>query len=193
MITIVSGVVLVSLNDAWKDQLTSQTIQQLQGDTRQAVNEIIRNGRGAFSVAEIVEDPDNPGSTLASSAQVLVLALNALNAQNQIIAGTDYIVFRRPVVNQTKLERLTVAAANSIRGSGKITLTNNVADLRLRYFDINAQEVIPGIGNLANAREVEITLKLEKNVWGRQLARSFAGRILLRNNAAGQSGANPNQ
>lgn len=88
-------------------------------------------GESVLPASQVLASHNFGGTTYTSSADTLVLELPSVDGSGNIISGTkDYVAF---YASSTKLYRLTLAAASSVRVSELKQLSGTLLSLQLTY------------------------------------------------------------
>jgi prepilin-type N-terminal cleavage/methylation domain-containing protein len=178
---IVSGVIAASLVGGWRAQLSQETYSELQRSARLTLDEITKQVQSASSIVSMLE---SNGTTYQSGGSTVILRLPPLNADNDIIEGDDYIIFRQTTAT---IERLIIADANSSRAAlaPKLTLNHDAGLLGVKYYNAAGDELIadPNQDNISPSRRLEVTVRSSRLSAGRTFSREIDSMIMLRNKA----------
>lgn len=178
---IIAGVVGAVFFDSWKAQIGQEAYTELQQKSRQAVDEISSQVQTASGVVASVT---SGSTTYTTNANTVVLKMPSLDVNNNILSGTDYIVFRRRPAATNNLERIVIADAASSRTSLRtpLILNDRTTTLEFQYYNLAGSELVPGTGDLTTSESLFVHVVSSKLVNGRTLVREIDNTVHLRNN-----------
>lgn len=129
LIVLVGGVLTVTFERTFKVYRLETNRGKLILSTNDALDRISREVRQSLSVAV-------SSGTYTTGAQVLVLQLASVDAQQKIIPATyDYLVYRLDPTKTTNLQEIIIADAASSRTSHTRVILANVSALAFTYYD----------------------------------------------------------
>lgn len=178
--SIVVAVIISVLHGSWKAQQIQEVAQQIQNEARLTVNLVTDTARQAASV---INSLSAGSQSYISGTDSVVLGLNAIDQNQNIVAGTDYIIFRRNPSNNQLIERIVVASASSARASwpSLISLSQNADSFAVTYFNASGNEITPGAGDLTLSSRLTIFCRTSKTLYSQIIAREFEQDVTLRN------------
>jgi len=178
--SIVIGVITSVLYGSWKAQQVQEVTQQVQNEARFSVNSVTDTARQATSV---INSLSAGSQSYISGTDSLVLGLNAIDQNQNIIAGTDYIIFRRNPSNSQLIERIIVPADSSARAMwpSPISLTQNADGFTVAYYNASGDEITPGVGDLTLSSRLTIFCRTSKIIYEQNIVREFGQDVTLRN------------
>ncbi len=178
---IVAGVIASIFIGTWRAQTSQQTYTQLQLKSRTAADEIAAQIKTA---AQILTNASLSGTTYTTGVNLIVLRTPSLDANENILPGTDYFVFRRNPNNSSEIERLVFADAASARTSiPSPTVLNDAASaLVFTYYNTAGGTLTPGVSDITTTESVNVSVTSAKTLQGRSYSRQIDAKAFLRNN-----------
>lgn len=176
---IVAGVISAVFINAWRAHISQEDYTELQQKSRLSIDEITNTIKVSSGV---LVSHTNGGNTYTTSASTIVLKTPAINASNQVLTGTDYIIFRINPADNTKLERVVIADPASIRANlpASLNLNDRMGSLAFVYNNSSGQ-INLGTGDVTTTTNVDTTVTSQKTSQGRQITRSLDNKVYLRN------------
>lgn len=178
---LIAGVMGNIFFDSWKAQISQQGYSELQQKSRRAVDEISSIIQSASGVMTAVT---YNGNTYQSSASSIILRTPALDVNNAVLGGTDYIIFRRNPTDNSQLERIIIADNASARASlaSPFVVINELALLEFHFYSADNTEIDPVTGDRTASGSVSVKVRAERFANNRTLSREIDNKVFLRNN-----------
>lgn len=176
---IVAGVISAVFINAWRAHISQEDYTELQQKSRLSIDEITNTIKVSSGV---LVSHTNGGNTYTTSASTIVLKTPAINASNQVLTGTDYIIFRINPADNTKLERVVIADPASTRANlpPSLNLNDRMGSLAFVYNNSSGQ-INLGTGDVTTTTNVDTTVTSQKTSQGRQITRVLDNKVYLRN------------
>lgn len=176
---VITGVVAASFINGWGAQVSQEIYSELQRSARFTVDEVSNQ---TWNASTVISSLSNNGTTYHSDSSTLILRLPPLDANNDIITGDDYIIFRK---SGNIIERLVIAAPSSIRASftTPLTLNKDSGALHFKYYNAAGIELLPDPNNdnLSPSRRLQVVVESSRVNAGRTYTREIEATVLLRN------------
>jgi|GEM_PF-6294701 len=134
VVTAVVGILSLAIGEMTVALIRFERHEALTAETQRRAATGIESIREAAKGANaVVTNQTVNGQTYVSGTSTVAFALPVVNSGGTILAGNDYIGFRRDAADPTLLLQDIQAAAGSVRRTGTFTIASFVNAFRLGY------------------------------------------------------------